>query len=271
MCMDDVLFMFSDLLEEIFKIYQSDDHLFNCMSDAIKKAYEVALPKGYNGESIVKYKSMPEAEYDQVNCYYSLKVKINEYNVGQKIIFETRRLAKEYGIEDQKRLASYVTLDKALTTIEKFYEFFLSNGMCIDIPYPQVAFTYYNCFFRRELPMKAWPIYKDLKNSEANPANRNAKIASYGTMEKIAANKDGDEKIRAMYEDMIYNQELIGYEDNEKGAMYNYLEQLDSRVLDFFINMNQECIIPEEIRVTYGLPITKESLEMVRSRVNKKA
>ena len=266
--MDDTILMFNDILERVYEIYQGDEHFHNCVSEAIKTAYCESLPKDVMGKPMIKYKSVIQEDIEQLNYYYTLKIKINEYNLGLSIKFETRDAAIQYGIEDKRKLASYKTLEKALITIDKYYEFFLANGLFIDIPHPQLSYAYYNCFFRKKLPLQARARYAELRDAEHNPANRNAKLAAYNTLLNIAKLRN-DEDVAAMYEDLVSKQELIGYENNHYGPIYNYLAELDINVLNRFMMLNEKNYARDDELVFMGLPIPREKAELVRLKAKK--
>lgn len=183
-------------------------------------------------------------------------------------------LAKEFSYDDKEKLSSYYQMFSLLHEVEHGYQFLIAKN-ALKFPYSEVKEGYEN-IFNSVLQSKGIipnPI-KDLRCSisffkyQANAYSfvleRNAEVeASNDT--SLLARENNDDEIADIFDALTLAFQFIGYEDNEKGCMYQtYLGILRKRLFD---KIKKDNNMSEDERLRFGLSISNETRGKLVKRI----
>ena len=184
-------------------------------------------------------------------------------------------LAKEFCYDDKEKLSSYYQMFSLLHEVEHGYQFLIAKGI-LKFPYIEVKAGYegiINSIYQKNSIIPN-PI-RDLRcgisflkyqaNAYSFVLERNAEVeASNDTC--LLAREVGDEEIADIFDAFTLAFQFVGYEENEKGCMYQtYLGILRKRLFD---KIKQDDNMSEEDRLRFGLSISNETRNTLMKRIN---
>ena len=184
-------------------------------------------------------------------------------------------LAKEFCYDDKEKLSSYYQMFSLLHEVEHGYQFLIAKGI-LKFPYIEVKAGYegiINSIYQKNSIIPN-PI-RDLRcgisflkyqaNAYSFVLERNAEVeASNDTC--LLAREVGDEEIADIFDAFTLAFQFVGYEENEKGCMYQtYLGILRKRIFD---RIKQDDNMSEEDRLRFGLSISNETRNTLMKRIN---
>ena len=263
--------------EEILKLGKYLDKIKdNIDNSTIKELLDEIVPKtdankNLTGIVVTSGKILPAAYIPNFN---TINISLNAF---EKITDETAKmLGKECKIDDEKtisNLRAYYRLFTLLHETEHAYQFAIAKDLC-PFKYNEVKSGYKNIAKRLLVKNQIIPnpieeiksaisFFKYKKNAYDYVLERNASCEALDDIIYIAK-ENNEERLLKILDDLYLSMLLIGYENDNKGAMYNTHKGL--YLLKKYRKIKKDESMSEEERLRFGLDIKEETREKLLSK-----
>lgn len=228
--------------------------------------------KNLTGIVITNGKLLPAAYMPNFN---TINISINAF---EKTTDDTAKLlCEEFNINDEKtitNLRAYYRLFALLHESEHAYQFAIAKNLC-PFKYKEVQAGYKNIADRLLVKKRVIPnpfqeiksaisFFKYQKNAYSYVLERNASTEALDDIMYIA-DKNNEEKVKELLNELYLSMLLIGYENDTKGAMYRTHKELF--LLKKYQKIEQDNSMSEEERLRFGLSIKEETRKKLLTKI----